>query len=285
MTLGDKIRSERLKSGMTQTELAGDHITRNMLSQIENNVAIPSVPTIKYIAKKLKISAGYFLTDTEDEFIYKKMYSIDTIKETYKNKQYKHCIDLCLALKSTDDEIEYILSNLYFDLAYENFVSGNLKTAENLFTTSINHAKNTVYTPDNVLYHAELFIDFIKSINNNLIKTTNRNHPFSPHVETMIYLDLISNLNQKQNVTDNFDKLQLSELHLKHIEAKKLINNSNYTEAEKLLSELLNTDLHPFEKYIVITDMESCYVNLSDFKNAYKYSTIKNELYSQMFNK
>lgn len=285
MTLGDKIRSERLKSGMTQTELAGDHITRNMLSQIENNVAIPSVPTIKYIAKRLKISAGYFLNDTEDEFIYKKMYAIDTIKESFKNKQYKHCIDLCLALNSTDDEIEYILSNLYFAVAYENFVLGNLKTAENLFATSLNHAKNTVYTSNKVLYYAESFLDYINSINNNLIKTTKHNNHYTPYLETMIYLDMISTFNRKQNVIDNIDKKQLSEIHLKHIEAKKLINNGDYTEAEKILSELLNTDLHPFEKYIVITDMESCYVNMSDFKNAYKYSTMKNELYTEMFNK
>ena len=36
MTLGQKIKSARLARGMTQKELVGDAITRNMLSKIEN---------------------------------------------------------------------------------------------------------------------------------------------------------------------------------------------------------------------------------------------------------
>ena len=40
MTLGQKIRSARIERGMTQKELVGDHITRNMLSRIENDSAI-----------------------------------------------------------------------------------------------------------------------------------------------------------------------------------------------------------------------------------------------------
>ena len=42
MTLGQKIREARQSKGMTQKELVGDYITRNMLSKIENDSAIPS---------------------------------------------------------------------------------------------------------------------------------------------------------------------------------------------------------------------------------------------------
>ena len=37
MTLGQKIKQARRNKGMTQRELVGDHITRNMLSKIEND--------------------------------------------------------------------------------------------------------------------------------------------------------------------------------------------------------------------------------------------------------
>ncbi len=40
--LRTKIRDERKKNKLTQKELAGNFITRNMLSQIENNLAKPS---------------------------------------------------------------------------------------------------------------------------------------------------------------------------------------------------------------------------------------------------
>lgn len=61
MTLGQKIKSARLERGMTQKELVGDAITRNMLSKIENDAAAPSVRTLEYLAKALDLPAGYFL--------------------------------------------------------------------------------------------------------------------------------------------------------------------------------------------------------------------------------
>ena len=61
MTLGQKIKSARLERGMTQKELVGNAITRNMLSKIENDAAAPSVRTLEYLAKALDLPAGYFL--------------------------------------------------------------------------------------------------------------------------------------------------------------------------------------------------------------------------------
>ena len=43
MELGEKLRLARLEAGMTQRQLCGDEITRNMLSQIENGTARPSM--------------------------------------------------------------------------------------------------------------------------------------------------------------------------------------------------------------------------------------------------
>ena len=64
MTLGQKIRSARIERGMTQKELVGDHITRNMLSRIENDSAMPSMRTLEYIAARLDLPAGYFMADS-----------------------------------------------------------------------------------------------------------------------------------------------------------------------------------------------------------------------------
>jgi len=63
MTLGQKIKDARLTRGMTQKELVGDYITRNMLSKIENDSATPSVRTLEYLARALGLPTGYFLSD------------------------------------------------------------------------------------------------------------------------------------------------------------------------------------------------------------------------------
>ena len=62
MTLGQKIRAARQERGMTQKELVGHYITRNMLSKIENDSATPSVRTLEYLAQALGVSTGYFLS-------------------------------------------------------------------------------------------------------------------------------------------------------------------------------------------------------------------------------
>lgn len=62
-TLGQKIKGERKKQNLTQKELAGSFITRNMLSQIENDLAKPSISTMAYLAKQLNCSNDYFMNE------------------------------------------------------------------------------------------------------------------------------------------------------------------------------------------------------------------------------
>lgn len=67
LTLGQKIRRLRLDMKMTQKDLAGDFITRNMLSQIENDNAAPSMKTMAYLSEKLDRPIGYFLDKGQEE--------------------------------------------------------------------------------------------------------------------------------------------------------------------------------------------------------------------------
>lgn len=63
MTLGQRIRQARLEKGLSQRQLCGDMITRNMLSLIENGSARPSMDTLLYLCTKLEKPVGYFLED------------------------------------------------------------------------------------------------------------------------------------------------------------------------------------------------------------------------------
>lgn len=63
MDLGQKLRQARLAAGLSQRQLCGDEITRNMLSQIENGSACPSMDTLRYLARQLGKPISYFLED------------------------------------------------------------------------------------------------------------------------------------------------------------------------------------------------------------------------------
>lgn len=63
MELGEKLRQARQEAGLTQRQLCGDVITRNMLSQIESGKAKPSMATLQYLAAGLGKTVGYFLEE------------------------------------------------------------------------------------------------------------------------------------------------------------------------------------------------------------------------------
>ena len=63
MSLGQRLRLARLERGLSQRELCGDVITRNMLSQIENGSARPSMDTLRYLAGELGKPLSYFLEE------------------------------------------------------------------------------------------------------------------------------------------------------------------------------------------------------------------------------
>lgn len=64
MELGEKLRQARIEAGLSQRQLCGEEITRNMLSLIENGSAKPSMKTLQYLAARLGKSVSYFLEET-----------------------------------------------------------------------------------------------------------------------------------------------------------------------------------------------------------------------------
>lgn len=61
--LGERIREIRKKKKMTLEALAGEELTKGMLSLIENNKAKPSMESLAYIAKRLNVEVTELLGD------------------------------------------------------------------------------------------------------------------------------------------------------------------------------------------------------------------------------
>ena len=92
MTLGQKIKAIRLSKKITQNELAREQITRNMLSAIENDKALPSLSTLKYIAECLAVPCEYLLSEDDDLSFYIRKDKIESIRFAYSTQKYKYCI-------------------------------------------------------------------------------------------------------------------------------------------------------------------------------------------------
>lgn len=63
MELGEKLRQARLEAGLSQRALCDGIITRNMLSQIENGTARPSVATLERLAERLHKPVSCFFRE------------------------------------------------------------------------------------------------------------------------------------------------------------------------------------------------------------------------------
>ena len=106
MDIGQKIKMIRTEKLMTQKELAGGVITRNMLSQIENGIANPSLSTVQYIADRLGVPAGYLLSEGAEEFVYNKTRVMKNIKRAYSDGNFELCREMCLSsFDEFDDEL------------------------------------------------------------------------------------------------------------------------------------------------------------------------------------
>ncbi len=129
MTLGQKIRSARIGRGMTQKELVGDHITRNMLSRIENDSAMPSMRTLEYIAGRLDLPAGYFMADsrwsdgTSPD-------GLDDMRLAYRQGRWTTCIELLEHSEAgTTDEGYLLLARACLAEAREHLKAGRYEPA------------------------------------------------------------------------------------------------------------------------------------------------------------
>jgi len=67
MDLGQKLKQARLEAGLSQRQLCADTITRNMLSQIENGSAKPSLATLQALCSRLGKPVSYFWEDAPSE--------------------------------------------------------------------------------------------------------------------------------------------------------------------------------------------------------------------------
>jgi transcriptional regulator with XRE-family HTH domain len=64
--LGRKLKEARLAKKMTQSDVVGNYITRNMLSQIESGAAFPSIRTLEYLSGVLEVPMSELVADEEE---------------------------------------------------------------------------------------------------------------------------------------------------------------------------------------------------------------------------
>lgn len=138
MELGERIRALRQERGLTQTQLAGDCITRNMLSQIENGSAKPSMKTLEHLAAALGVSVGSLMGS-------EKPASYPETKELLRQNRMQEALEATEREHAGDDEGFLLLSVICAALAEESLCKGELSRGEELAARAISCNAQTLY--------------------------------------------------------------------------------------------------------------------------------------------
>lgn len=267
LKIGEKIKKRRNELKMTQKELCGDKITRNMLSLIESGSAFPSLDTALYLAKRLEISPEYLFSEYDNDFIYTKQKHIDKIRELYKQRKYFDCIEILSGINGTDDELSYIAAHSFLYLGIEKAKNGSLLTASEFLSKALSEAQKTIYDTSKVKIDAPLYLAIAENIQAPLLEfDSNEYETLSSADSTYEYYKYILMDAEYDFKTPEYKK---------HLTAKLLLKKYAYNEAISLLTELESIKDTAYDAYMlfgVYSDLENAYRQTGDFENAYRYS-------------
>jgi len=300
--IGERIRLLRQKKGLTQSELAGDDITRNMLSRIEHGVALPSLPTLCAIAQRLDVPPGALLSDI-DSYLAKSFEN--KLCALYKSKKYSTMISAAEneAESKLTENAATLLCKAYIEFAKELYQRGKLTEAD----TALSKASDLLSIcresdkedTDKRIYLMKTLIAVCPAryTDDNAVleegSTDRLRAVIYDKNETAVYLYAISKL---EGIAHSAYSMPISEapelcaellpmcealtneLYKKHIEAKLDLINADYLGAKAKLVTTLTPEPPVPILYDICRDLEFCCKCCGDFENAYKYSTMRLEL-------
>lgn len=289
MNIGEKIKDMRRAKRMTQAELAGDMITRNMLSRIENGSALPSVPTLIYLAEKLEVPAGYLLADESLDFHYRKMTAMPDILRAYNNGEYEICRDMCRKLGGQDDEINYLICLSSCGIARAAFSGGSLREACELFDEVCRLCETTSYPSAQIKASALAYLDFMNKISPSFYSeqlSMNEDAVGGSDEPFVRYCVLMRAFEENAPIAETLARAYLArsksdaegeDVYLSHINAKLLMNAGDYREAARVLRVALTSgeEMPAPVMYFIFSDLERACKELLDYKGAYEYSNGK----------
>lgn len=271
MTIGEKIRFLRGERRLTQKSLCDGIVTRNMLSEIENGVATPSLATLTALAERLAVPVAYFLSEEDNLFPFLKARHLPDILSHLRAGRYREVIRLCekYFADDTDDEIAYMLAFAYTEEAQSATLSGKLDTALSHLQKANGYAAKTVYATAHLRAKATLLGAVARNVQSPALEFDRED--YLAFADTAVESDLVA------YVLEQRDFPYINPLYRLHLQAKDLLRVGNYPAAYDILQQLLthrhDGTVNSLLLFRLYADMEICSRELKDYENAYKYAS------------
>ena len=147
MELGKRLKEARQELGISQRQLCGEKITRNMLSQIENGSATPSMATLSYLAGQLGKPVSYFLEGQTP--VSPNQPVMEQARQAYARESYSEALALLEDYQGPDDLFDperYLIEALsLISFARQVRLQGKTVYAQTLLQRAKQAGEHTLY--------------------------------------------------------------------------------------------------------------------------------------------
>lgn len=270
MELGERIKSRRRDLGMTQEMLAGEQITRNMLCQIEKGKAVPSLPTLVYLAERLRMPVGYFFCREEEEFFYRKQKVFPHLLALYHAGSYTECLRTFeKELGECDDELGLMMAVCSFDCGRRAWHNGAFESALMYFSGTLDYINETAYPTAYLRAGCTLYMAISANVQAPLLEFNELGYIDS--LREAGCLDVYCYLTEKR------DYVFENPFYAAHLRAKELMKSDHYGDALEILLDIEkqkgSDQITAYLLFRVYADMEICYRENGNYEGAYRYSS------------
>ena len=299
--IGRKVKNLRQEKLLTQSELAGDKITRSMLSLIEHGNSEPSLSSLSYLADRLHVSPAYLLADDSEDDMYRRAAAIGEIRLAYATGEYRICLDLCRALGfPDDDELNLLSAESSIALAVEEIAEGNLHAVAEHLERAVSYADATRYNASHVYAEVSVLSRYITRFSEAFYSgvetlATEKGVPLSAaSADPFCAYALIVDALEREEVppaefrrvsTEARSALQVNApLLAMHIEVLLLIKEGDHAGAFEAIRAVLGEGerLPVPVLYEIFRDQEICAREAGDYKGAYESASAKHDLFSRL---
>ncbi len=281
MNIGKRIRQLRLSKLMTQADLAGDQITRNMLCNIERGTALPSLPTAMYLAGRLGVPVGLLLAEEGGEFPYRKMIEMPNIRRAFAAGDFTGCLSLLHSSfpAERDDELSLLCAEAEFGAARNAFEEGRFRRAAAAFDRGVTAAGQTVYDTDSLRARIAVYFRYLSGVSPTLSSDILPENEVAgarafgdEFCEYFMALDALEN--GRDGEVAAYLTRQEKSLYAARIRALILMKKEEYQEAEEALEALLaRPELSVGALlYEIFGDLDLCCRKNDDYKRAYEFA-------------
>ena len=283
--VGVRLKELRLRRGLTQKELSGDRITRNMLSLIESGSASPSVSTLLYLAERLGVPAGYFFSDGDEGGEFLKFAVLGELKERLAAEDYRSCASICADLPEAarDDEICMIHALSCFRLAEKAASDYLLREAGKLLDAAQIAAGRSVYCGEPFLKSVGYARELAEAAATDRIPPLLCDFEAAGALIPFLTAAYFFSLRSVKEGSVPFLTLPKGDPRERHLSALLALRGERPREALKKLRELsLDASLPYYMQYRVLGDLENAANAEGDINLAYSSARRRLELIDRM---